>query len=70
MKKWLIGMYLRLSADEKVDGESNSVANQKKLIEYFLLNKTDIKIYKIYIDDGYTGTDFNRPGYKEMINDI
>ena len=30
MKKWLIGMYLRLSADEKVDGESNSVANQKK----------------------------------------
>ena len=59
MKKWLIGMYLRLSADEKVDGESNSVANQKKLIEYFLLNKTDIKIYKIYIDDGYTGTDFN-----------
>jgi len=70
MKKWLIGMYLRLSADEKVDGESNSVANQKKLIEYFLLNKTDIKIYKVYIDDGYTGTDFNRPGYKEMINDI
>ena len=70
MKKWLMGMYLRLSADEKVDGESNSVLNQKKLIEYFLQSRNDIRIYKIYIDDGYTGTDFNRPGYKEMLQDI
>ena len=63
-------MYRRLSADEKVDGESNSVANQKKLIEYYLADKPELKIYKSYEDDGYTGTDFNRPGYKEMMKDI
>ena len=39
MKKWKLGMYRRLSADEKVEGESNSVSNQKKLIEYFLNDK-------------------------------
>ena len=70
MKKWVLGMYRRLSADEKVDGESNSVANQKKLIEYYLADKPELKIYKYYEDDGYTGTDFNRPGSKEMMKDI
>ncbi len=70
MKKWKLGMYRRLSADEKVEGESNSVSNQKKLIEYFLNDRPELTIYKSYVDDGYTGTDFNRPGYKEMIKDI
>ena len=70
MKKWVLGMYRRLSADEKVDGESNSVANQKKLIEYYLADKPELKIYKSYEDDGYTGTDFNRPGIQNIINDI
>lgn len=70
MKKWLLGMYRRRSFDERNDGESNSVINQKKLIENYLVDKDDIMIYKCYVDDGYTGTDFNRPGYKEMLNDI
>lgn len=71
MKKWIVGVYRRLSADEITDeGESNSVANQKKLIDCYLTDKKDIIIYKYYCDDGYTGTDFNRPGYKEMLEDI
>lgn len=72
MKKWLMGDYRRLSADElkTENDESNSVSNQKKLIQYYLEDKKDIKIFKSYVDDGYTGTDFNRPGYKQMINDI
>ena len=72
MKKWKFGVYLRLSADEKgKDNEqSNSVVNQRKIIEYYLNDKKDITIFKCYVDDGYTGTDFNRPGYKEMLNDI
>ncbi len=70
MKKWVFGMYRRLSFDEKGEEESNSVANQKKLIEDYLVDKDDIIIYKCYVDDGYTGTDFNRPGYKQMLNDI
>ena len=71
MKKWIVGVYRRLSADEvNEEGESNSVANQKKLIDNYLIDKSDIKVYKYYCDDGYTGTDFNRPGYKEMLEDI
>ena len=71
MKKWIIGCYRRLSADEiQGEGESNSVINQKKIVDDYLSDKKDIKIYKYYSDDGYTGTDFNRPGYNEMLDDI
>lgn len=70
MKKWIFGAYRRRSFDERNDGESNSVINQKKIIEDHLVDKSDIIVYKYYVDDGYTGTDFNRPGYKEMLNDI
>lgn len=70
MKKWKIGIYRRRSFDENCEGESNSVANQQKLIDDYLLDKDDIIVYKSYVDDGYTGTDFNRPGYKQMLNDI
>ena len=62
MKKWVVGVYLRLSFDEKGEEESNSVGNQRKLIDYYLLGKKDLTVYKYYVDDGYTGTDFNRPG--------
>lgn len=70
MKKWKIGIYRRRSFDERNEEESNSVANQKRLIDDYLLDKNDIIVYKDYVDDGYTGTDFNRPGYKRMLNDI
>lgn len=70
MKKWTLGIYRRRSFDEKGEEESNSVVNQKKIINDYLLDKNDIIIYKDYVDDGYTGTDFNRPGYKKMLDDI
>ena len=70
MKKWILGIYRRRSFDEKGEEESNSVVNQKKLIDDYLVDKNDIIIYKDYVDDGYTGTDFNRPAYKRMLNDI
>ena len=53
MKKWIIGCYRRLSADEiQGEGESNSVINQKKIVDDYLSDKKDIKIYKYYSDDG------------------
>lgn len=70
MKKWVLGVYRRRSFDEKCEGESNSVVNQQKLIDDYLLDNSDTIIYKSYVDDGYTGTDFDRPGYKQMLNDI
>ncbi|MBE5806457.1 MAG: recombinase family protein [Clostridiales bacterium] len=70
MFRWFIAIYLRLSSDDKEKNESNSITNQKSLILKFLKQFKDIKVFKIYIDDGYTGTDFNRPGYQEMMRDI
>ena len=52
MKKWILGIYRRRSFDEKGEEESNSVVNQKKLIDDYLVDKNDIIIYKDYVDDG------------------
>ena len=72
MSKWRVGIYVRLSSEDKIkDGdESNSITNQKELIEYYLKNEKNIKIYDVYADDGYTGTDFNRPGFQRLKEDV
>ena len=70
MIRWIVAVYLRLSRDDKDKLESYSIVNQRELIERFLSEKKDMVIFKFYIDDGYTGTDFNRPGYIDMMQDI
>ena len=72
MSKWRVGIYVRLSSEDKVKNgdESNSIINQKGLIEYYLSNEKGIKIYDVYTDDGFTGTDFNRPGFQRLKEDI
>ena len=65
----ITALYCRLSRDDGTECESNSIANQKKYLsqkakEYGLTNT------KYYIDDGYTGTNTNRPGFQSMIDDI
>ena len=71
MSKWRVGIYLRLSSEDEEDKiESNSITNQRNLINYLLNNLKDIDVYKDYVDDGYTGTDFDRPGFQEMMDDI
>jgi DNA invertase Pin-like site-specific DNA recombinase len=67
--------YLRLSkGDEDVDGiekqESNSISNQRLLIEKFIEQHPEMELVDTYIDDGYTGTDFKRPEMKRMMYDI
>ena len=66
---WKVGLYIRLS---KEDGNSVSlsVVNQIKLIARFLRNLDDFEVYDIYIDDGKTGTDFNRSDYIRLNDDI
>lgn len=72
----IVAAYLRLS---KEDGdlssnekqESNSISNQRTLIlDYLKRNFPKAKLYDIYIDDGYTGTNFNRPDFERMKTDI
>ena len=60
---------MRLSKDDGDKLESESISNQRNLI-YRYAKDLNIIIVKEYIDDGYTGTNFDRPGFKEMIKDI
>lgn len=63
-------IYLRLSQDDKrVDNESNSISNQRILIQNFT-KSNDIEIAGEYIDDGYSGINFNRPQFQQMIKDL
>ena len=62
-------IYCRLSKDDGSESESCSIQNQKEtLTEY--VTKQGWSIYDVYIDDGYTGTNFDRPSFKRMIDDI
>lgn len=69
-KKWHFGAYSRRSFDDGETEESYTITNQKKLIEMFLEDKKNMEIIDYYIDDGYTGTNFNRPSFQKMLNDI
>lgn len=74
-KQFYAAMYLRLSRDdEDRDGltksESNSIGSQRELIKSFLREQPDIELYDIYVDDGFSGSNFDRPEFKRMIADI
>lgn len=65
-----VGIYCRLSReDDNKIGDSGSIQNQKEtLTEY--VDKHKWNLVNVYIDDGFTGTDFNRPGFQQLLNDI
>lgn len=74
-KKWEVGLYLRVSnedSDIDKDGkrESNSVSNQRLIIEDYLAKNSDIELAEEYTDEGYSGTNFDRPQFLQMIEDI
>ena len=64
-----VGIYCRLSREDGDNKESSSITSQKELLSEYAL-KNSWSIYKVYCDDGYSGGNFNRPAFKEMINDI
>ena len=62
----ITALYERLSQEDKLEGESNSIANQKKILERYC-REHGITAYRHYDeDDGYSGTNFNRPGFQAM----
>ena len=67
-------LYLRLSKDDMEEGsaksESNSIVNQRELLRSFVKSQSDIQIFDIYVDDGYSGGNFDRPEFKRMTTDI
>lgn len=64
-----VGIYCRLSKDDNTGVESNSITNQKLYLTDYVKQRGWV-IYKIYIDEGKSGTNFDRDGFKEMISDI
>ena len=63
-------IYLRLSREDGDKEESDSIGNQRNLLKSFLAAQEDMVLADIYIDDGYTGTNFKRPDFQRMIADI
>ena len=68
-KVYNCALYCRLSKDDDLQGESNSITNQKEILKQYA-NENNLNIYDIYVDDGYSGTNFDRPDFKRMIQDI
>ena len=74
-RTWVIAKYIRLSKeDEDVKDESNSVISQNTILDEFIeKNQNDNEefvVYDTYVDDGYSGTDFDRPDFQRLLNDM
>ncbi len=68
-KKYITALYLRLSKDDGDKEESESISNQRKILRAFA-EENKIIVYDEYVDDGFSGTNFDRPDFKRMMNDI
>ena len=69
-KNWTAALYVRLSVEDGDKGESNSVINQKQLLSDYISENNDFNFYDYYVDDGYSGTDFDRPAFKRLLDDM
>lgn len=69
-KIFKVAMYIRLSREDGDKEESASVTNQRDIIKRFIEENENFVFIKEYVDDGFTGTNFNRPAFQEMLKDI
>lgn len=74
---FLVAMYLRLSREDNIGekgsiskAESNSIGSQREMIRSFLNEQEDMELYDSYVDDGYSGSNFHRPEFKRMMQDV
>lgn len=68
-KKYIAALYCRLSKDDGSTNESMSIYSQKAMLKQYA-EQNNIAVYDYYVDDGYSGTNFERPAFKKMITDI
>ena len=66
-KIFRVVLYLRLSSDDGDNRESDSISNQRILINGYLKERSEFVVVKEFVDDGYTGTNFNRPDFQNMM---
>lgn len=75
-RSYRVGMYLRLSREDAAKGalcsqpESGSIASQREVIRSFIGEHDDMELYDIYVDDGYSGANLDRPEWKRMMADV
>ncbi len=69
-KSFKVGLYIRISREDGDKEESSSVTNQREILKRYVSEQDNFFIVKEYVDDGYTGTNFDRPKFKEMLEDI
>ncbi|WP_195276963.1 recombinase family protein [Anaerotruncus rubiinfantis] len=69
-KRWQAALYIRLSREDGDKEESDSVQNQRSLLRAYLENEPELTLADVYVDDGYTGTNFDRPGFSRMMEKI
>lgn len=62
--------YVRLSLEDSGKQDGYSLQNQKDLLLSFIREHSDLQLYKMYVDNGFTGTNFQRPAFEEMMDDI
>lgn len=68
--KYKVAKYMRLSRDDGDDRESESIENQRDIIDNYISEYEDLEVIGEYVDDGFTGTNFNRPGFQKMLKGI
>lgn len=66
---FLAALYMRLSKDDGDKVESDSIRNQRSLLRDFVKQHSDITLVKEYVDDGFSGTNFERPDFQRMLED-
>ncbi len=64
-----VGLYIRLSKEDENEGPSESVNNQRSMLEEFV-KQHRLSVFDTYVDDGWSGTSFDRPAFQRLIADI
>lgn len=67
--KTITALYCRLSRDDDLQGDSNSITTQKKMLMSYA-KENRFQNPQFYVDDGFSGTNFERPDFKRMLSDI
>lgn len=72
MNKKVLALYIRLSQEDKNEGESNSIRNQRGLLRAYIESYSDLSQYEVveFCDDGYSGTNFDRPGVRALLKEV
>lgn len=68
-KPKITALYCRLSRDDNLEGDSNSIQNQKLILQKYA-DENGFQNTRFYVDDGYSGTNFNRPAFEQMMDDM